>query len=42
MLTIMYLAVLTATPFLLSYKETRGNSVYTKGYVSFRSLFNKV
>lgn len=42
LLTLGYLAVGTTAPFLLSYKETQGNSVYTKGYTSARLLFNKI
>ncbi|OBA23114.1 hypothetical protein METBIDRAFT_36621, partial [Metschnikowia bicuspidata var. bicuspidata NRRL YB-4993] len=41
-LTLGYLTVSTMVPFVLSYKETQGNSVYTKGYISSRSLFNKI
>lgn len=42
LLTLGYLAVSTTVPFMLSYKETQDNSVYTKGYISARSLFNKI
>lgn len=42
LLTLSYLAVSTTVPFMLSYKETQHNSVYTKGYISARSLFNKI
>lgn len=42
LLTLSYLAFSTTVPFLLSYKETQDNSVYTKGHPSTRSLFNKI
>lgn len=42
LLTLGYLAFSTTVPFVLSYKETQGNSQYTKGYPSVRLLFNKI
>ncbi|QBM88469.1 hypothetical protein METSCH_C04370 [Metschnikowia aff. pulcherrima] len=42
LLTLGYLTVSTMVPFMLSYKETQSNHAYTKGYISARSLFNKI